>query len=456
MSKPASEPMTQREPASEPSAQCERASEPSKQGEPSTRRDLALDLADFITASPTPYHAVAEAVRRLRAAGFTEQFETAPWPDGPGGRYLVRDGTVLAWFVPDPAPPGTPMRIFAAHTDSPTLKVKPRPDVGAGGWRQVAVEVYGGALWNSWLDRDLGLAGRLALFDGSTVLVNVARPLLRVPQLAIHLDRGVNDGLKLDAQQHLLPIWGLGVPVEGDLLRFLAGEVDIDPAEIAAHDLVVHDLTPPALLGEQEELLAAPRLDNLASVHAGITALLTAAESASGVIPVFVGFDHEEIGSGSATGAAGPLLETVLTRLAGGFDARGAAFAASRCLSVDVTHAAHPNYLGQHDPVHRCVPNSGPALKVNANQRYATDAPGAAAWARACRDAGVPSQLFVGRNNVPCGTTVGPIVATRLGIRTVDVGIPVLSMHSARELCGVQDPGYLVAAVTAFLTDPVG
>jgi aspartyl aminopeptidase len=416
--------------------------------------DLAQDLAAFITAAPTPYHAVAEAVRRLAAAGFTEQSETGPWSDGPGGRYLVRDGTFVAWSVPAGVRPGAPLRIMAAHTDSPTLKVKPNPDVGAGGWRQVAVEVYGGALWNSWLDRDLGLAGRLALFDGTVVLVDARRPLLRVPQLAIHLDRGQNQGLQLDAQQHLLPIWGLGAPVEGDLVGFVAAEVGVDPAEVAAFDLVVHDLTAPARLGEHGELLAAPRLDNLASVHAGLGALLAAADDAAGVVPVLVGFDHEEIGSGSATGASGPLLENVLTRLAGGYDARAATFAASRCLSVDVTHAAHPNYLHLHEPTHRTLPNRGPALKVNANQRYATDAPGAAAWYRACRDAGVPTQVFVGKNTVPCGSTVGPLLSTRLGIRTVDVGIPVLSMHSARELCGVDDPGHLAAATAAFLTDP--
>jgi aspartyl aminopeptidase len=420
--------------------------------------DLVQDLADFVVAAPTPYHAVAEAARRLTAAGFVEQPEAGAWPDEPGGRYLIRDGTVLAWFRPAAAPAGTPMRIFAAHTDSPTLKVKPRPDVGAAGWRQVAVEVYGGALWNSWLDRDLGLAGRLALFDGTTVLVDVHRPLLRVPQLAIHLDRAVNsDGLHLDAQHHLLPIWGLGDPTESALVDFLAAEAEVDPLEVAAHDLVVHDVTPPARLGAQRELLAAPRLDNLASVHAGIGALLAAAEQlgtgTDPVIPVFVGFDHEEIGSGSATGAAGPLLETVLTRLAGGFDARAAPFATSRCLSVDVTHAAHPNYLGHHEPGHRSIPNGGPTLKVNANQRYATDAPGAAAWRRACRAADVPTQVFVAKNTIPCGSTVGPILATRLGIRTVDIGIPVLSMHSARELCGVHDPGHLLAAATAFLTD---
>jgi aspartyl aminopeptidase len=414
----------------------------------------AQDLVDFITAAPTPYHAVAEASRRLVAAGFTEQREAQPWSSGPGGRFLVRDGTILAWHLPEGATAGTPMRIFAAHTDSPTLKVKPRPDIGRAGWRQVAVEIYGGALWNSWLDRDLGLAGRLAMFDGSTKLVDIRRPLLRVPQLAIHLDRQVNQGLTLDAQQHMLPIWGLGEPAAGDLITFLAAEAEVDPDEIAAHDLVVHDLTPPARLGEHLDLLAAPRLDNLASVHAGVSALLATAGTSSDLIGVFVGFDHEEIGSDSATGASGPLLENLLTRLAGGFDQRGPAFARSRCLSVDVTHAAHPNYLDRYDPTHQSLPNGGPTLKVNSNQRYATDAPGAAAWHRACRTAGVPSQIFVGKNTVPCGSTVGPLIATRLGIRTVDVGIPVLSMHSARELCGVDDPGYLAAAATAFLTDP--
>ncbi|RZT83417.1 aspartyl aminopeptidase [Pseudonocardia sediminis] len=416
--------------------------------------DAARDLASFVTASPSPYHAVAEAVRRLEAAGFTAQAEDAEWNTAPGGRYLVRDGTILAWRQPAVAG-AAPLRIFAAHTDSPGFKVKPNPDTGAAGWRQVAVEVYGGALWNSWLDRDLGLAGRLALYDGSVVPVHIDRPLLRIPQLAIHLDRSVNQGLTLDAQRHLLPVWGIGKPTDGELIEFLADRAGVDAAEVAAHDLVTFDLTPPSTLGRNEELLAAPRLDNLASVHAGITALLDATERAPGTVPVFVGFDHEEIGSDTATGAAGPLLETVLTQLAGGFDARRTVFARSRCLSVDVTHAAHPNYLDRHDTDHLSIPNGGPSLKVNAVQRYATDAPGAAAWQRACRDTGVPTQTFVSRNTVPCGTTVGPIMATRLGIRTVDVGIPVLSMHSARELCGVDDPSHLAVAGAQFLSDDV-
>ena len=411
--------------------------------------DLAQDLAAFITAAPTPYHAVGEAVRRLEEAGFVEQPETGPWLDGPGGRYLVRDGTFAAWV--QGAEP-RPLRVYLAHTDSPTLKVKPHPDTGRGGWRQVGVEVYGGALWNSWLDRDLGLAGRLALYDGSTVLVDVARPLLRVPQLAIHLDRAVNQGLTLDAQQHLLPIWGLGAPAEGDLRRVPRGRGggrrrrDRRPRPRRVRP---HPARPARRGGGAAGGAAAgqPRVGARRARRRWST-------SSADVTPVFIGFDHEEIGSATATGAAGPLLENLLTRLAGGFDARGPVFAASRCLSVDVTHAAHPNYLERHDPEHRTLPNQGPALKVNAIQRYATDAPGAAAWYRACRTAGVPTQVFVAKNTMPCGSTVGPITATRLGIRTVDVGIPVLSMHSARELCGVADPGFLAAAATAFLGDP--
>ncbi|GLY15185.1 putative M18 family aminopeptidase 2 [Kineosporia sp. NBRC 101677] len=413
------------------------------------------DLAAFVSAAPTPYHAVAEAVRRLSEAGFTEQPESGEWDHTPGGRYLVRDGTVLAWYTPPNASPAKAFRIFAAHTDSPTLKIKPNPDTGTAGWRQAGVEVYGGALWNSWLDRDLGLAGRLARLDGTVVPVRIDRPLLRVPQLAIHLDRQVNQGLKLDPQRHLVPIWGLGPTADGDLLQYVADRAGLEADEIVAHDLVVHELTPPARLGADGELLASPRLDNLSSVHAGLTALLAAAESQPETVPVFVGFDHEEVGSSSATGAAGPLLEMVLTRLAGGAEERYRSFAASRCLSADVAHAAHPNYLDRHDTDHLAHMNAGPVLKTNANQRYATDAPGAAAWHRACAEAGVPSQVFVSHNNVPCGSTVGPITATRLGIRTVDIGIPVLSMHSARELCGAQDPAYLVAAATAFFVDPV-
>ncbi|MCW2641563.1 MAG: Aspartyl aminopeptidase [Dactylosporangium sp.] len=421
----------------------------------------ALDLLDFIRSGPSPFHVTAELVRRLRAGGFSAQAEGDSQTATAGKHYLVRDGTVVAWHQPPGALATTPVRIIAMHTDSPTLKVKPRPDTGTAGWRQVGVEVYGQPLWNSWLDRDLGLAGRLVLFDGSSVLVNVDRPLLRVPQLAPHLDREVNDrGLKLDPQSHLLPVWGLGDVRSGELIEFLAAEAGVSAAEVAAHDLVLHDVSAPTLIGQRYELLAAPRLDNLSSTHAGLLAFLRAAETTGSedLIHVYAAFDHEEVGSTSMTGAAGPLLENVLrqisSELAAGEGQGTRTLAASRCLSVDAMNAVHPNYLEWHDPAHLAVPNGGPTLKVNANQHYASDAPGAAAWARACRQAGVPSQVFVSRNSVQCGSTLGPILAARLGIRTVDVGIPVLSMHSVRELCGAADPGFLVDATAAFLCDP--
>ncbi|MBM9468305.1 M18 family aminopeptidase [Nakamurella leprariae] len=435
-------------------------------GQDDLERAGLADLAAFLRASPGPFHAVAEAATRLRAEGFTEHRWPRPGAPGddplrPGGHWLVRDGALIAWVVPAGATAGAPLRIFAAHTDSPALRIKPHPDTGVAGWRQLGVEVYGGALWNSWLDRDLGLAGRVVLRDGTVLPVFVDRPLLRVPQLAIHLDRSVNQGLTLDPQRQLTPVWGLGRVAAGDLLEFLAAELGVAAGDIAAHDLITVELSPPALLGRDRELFAAGRLDNLVSVHAGLDALLqlrAADPQPDAPISVLAAFDHEEVGSDTATGAGGPLLGSVLTLLAGGDQApgvRAGVFAESRCLSVDVTHAVHPGYLDRYEPEHLCLPNGGPALKVNAVQRYATDAPGAAAWTRACARAGVPSQVFVSRNTVPCGSTVGPILATRLGIRTVDVGIPVLSMHSVRELCGAQDPARLTAAAVAFLSDPV-
>ncbi|GAA3628359.1 M18 family aminopeptidase [Streptomyces chitinivorans] len=414
------------------------------------------DLASFLAASPTPYHAVANAAERLEEAGFRRLEETDAWDGGGGGRYVLRGGAIIAWYVPEGATPATPFRIVGAHTDSPNLRVKPVPDTGAAGWRQIAVEIYGGTLLNTWLDRDLGLAGRLALRDGSTRLVNADRPLLRVPQLAIHLDREANSGLKLDRQRHMTPIWGLGEPREGDLVDFLAAEAGLEAADIAGWDLMVHSVEPPAYLGRDRELLAGPRMDNLLSVHAGTAALIAAAEAGDlPHIPVLAAFDHEENGSQSDTGADGPLLGNVLERSVlargGGPEDRARAYAGTVCLSSDTGHAVHPNYPERHEPGHHPMPNGGPILKVNVNQRYATDGTGRAVFAAACERAGVPWQSFVSNNAVPCGTTIGPITAARHGIATVDIGVAILSMHSARELCGADDPFLLANALTAFL-----
>lgn len=426
---------------------------------PDSVRAHADDLIAYVAASPSPYHAVANAAARLEKAGFVRVAEHDAWDGAAGGKYLLRGGAIIAWYVPEGAGPATPFRVLGAHTDSTNLRVKPTPDFGAHGWRQVAVEIYGGALLNSWLDRDLGLSGRLVLRDGGHRLVTVDRPLLRVPQLAIHLDRQVNDGMKLDRQRHLQPIWGLGQPHEGDLIAFLAGEADVADGDVIGWDLMTHDVQPPSYLGRDEELLASPRLDNLVSVHAGVTALTAVAESGAGpaFIPVLAAFDHEETGSQTDTGAEGPLLGTVLERSVhnrgGGFEDSARALARTVCLSSDTGHAVHPNYAERHDPGHEPVPNGGPILKVNVNQRYATDGLGRGLFVTACEKAGVPWQAFVSNNSMPCGTTIGPITAARHGITTIDVGIAILSMHSTRELCGAADPALLTRAITAFLAE---
>ncbi len=429
----------------------------------STAADHIRDLGAYVTASPSSFHAAHEAARRLGDAGFTGLDELQPWDaaqkaDSAGGGkfYVIRDGALIAWVVPAGAGPTTGFNILGAHTDSPSFKLKPKPTTGKLGWLQAGVEVYGGPLLNSWLDRELQLAGRLVMLDGAEHLTATG-PLLRFPQLAIHLDRAVNDGLTLDKQQHMNPVFGLGDPADADLLALLAGKVTgagVDPARIGGYDIVIADTQAPAVFGAKNEFFASGRLDNLSATHAGLTALIAHAASPlqeGSPIAVLAAFDHEEIGSASRSGASGPILEDVLVRISDGLGAsasqRRQAFAASFCVSADAGHAVHPNYPERHDPVNRPVLNGGPLLKINANQRYATDAHGAALWARLCGDAGIPYQEFASNNVMPCGSTIGPLTATRLGIRTVDVGIPLLSMHSARELCGVDD-AYRLAEVT--------
>jgi aspartyl aminopeptidase len=419
------------------------------------------DLGAYVSASPSSFHAAAEGGRRLEAAGFTRLFEDRTFPSEPGSYYVLRDGALIGWTVPADATAVTGFSILGAHTDSPSFKLKPRPTTGRYGWLQAGVEVYGGPLLNSWLDRELALAGRVVTSDGAEHLVATG-PLLRFPQLAIHLDRAVNDGLALDKQQHMNPVWGLGEPREADLLGLVAAAAGIDPAAIGGFDLVVADTQAPRVFGADGAFFASGRLDNLTSVHAGLVALIEAAgagpEADGRPIAVLAAFDHEEVGSASRSGASGPFLEDILLRisaaLGAGLEERLRALAASFCISADAGHAVHPNYAERHDPANHPVLNGGPLLKINANQRYTTDAPGAAHWAVLCEEAGVPYQEFVSNNSVPCGSTIGPLTATRLGIRTVDVGTPLLSMHSAREMCGVQDPERLTRVVSRFFTRP--
>ncbi|MGA7758325.1 MAG: M18 family aminopeptidase [Ilumatobacteraceae bacterium] len=409
------------------------------------------DLISFLDGSPSPWHAVASTIDRLD--GFERVEEADTWDDVPDAGYVVRSGALIAWRLPASAPAHAPFRMVGAHTDSPGLRVKPRPDAGGFGWKQLAVEVYGGILNNSWLDRDLGIAGRLVDASGASVLVDVAEPVARVPQLAVHLDREVNSGgLLLDTQQHLSPVWGVGASTSGEFADWIGAAGDLD-APPAWWELCLYDVQGAAVLGADRSLLASGRLDNQLSCWAAVTALVGATPSDHASVIVLN--DHEEVGSSSSTGAAGPFLDTVLSRLVtargGSADDRHRSFAGSSCISADNAHAVHPNYPERHEPGHRPIVNAGPAIKVNSNQRYATSAETAAEFQQACETAEVPWQVFVSRNNMPCGSTIGPLTATRLGIATVDVGVPQLSMHSARELCGADDPVHLARALGAFL-----
>ena len=420
----------------------------------------AAGLCDFIDASPSPFHACATAAARLTGAGYTELSEADRWPEQPGRYFTVRAGSLIAWNsdVPD-----GPFRIVGAHTDSPNLRVKQHPDRLVAGWQVVALEPYGGAWLNSWLDRDLGISGRLSLRDGTGLshrLVRIDDPILRVPQLAIHLaeDRA---SLKLDPQRHVNAVWGVG-DKPGSFLRYVAERAGVAEADVLAADLMTHDLTPSTVIGAlvngTASLLSAPRLDNLASCYAGMEALvaLEKATAPSGYLPVLALFDHEEVGSTSDHGAQSNLLGTVLERIvlaAGGsredFLRR---LPVSLLASADMAHATHPNYPERHEPSHLIEVNGGPVLKVHPNLRYATDGRTAAAFELACRQAGVTLQRYEHRADLPCGSTMGPMASARTGIPTVDVGAAQLAMHSARELMGAHDVAAYSAALHAFLS----
>lgn len=423
---------------------------------------VARELCAFIDAAPTPFHACAEIARRLERAGFSRLAEGEPWPAAQAGarHYVIRGGSLAAWAAPSERGPARPWRIVGAHTDSPNLRVKPRADTGRAGLRQLGVEVYGGVLLNSWLDRDLGIAGR-AFVRGARGpeerLFALTRPLLRVPQLAIHLNREISsEGLHLNPQVHLNPLLATDTGAEPDFRALLGTALELEPEDVLSWDAMLHDAQPARLVGLDEQFVSAARLDNLCSCFTGLTGLLARLERREPLenVAALAFFDHEEVGSTSARGAQGAFLRDVLERAVaargGGREEFLRALAGSLCLSADMAHATHPNYPEKHEPEHPVRLNGGPAIKSNVNLRYASDGESEAQFLAACERAAVPCQRYVHRGDMPCGSTIGPLTAASLGIRTVDVGNPELAMHSARELCGAHDPWLLARAMEAF------
>lgn len=405
-------------------------------------------LLKFLKASPTPYHAVARMVEMLEAGGFVRLQESDAWTVEPQGRYVVtRNGSALVAFTTgDLDWPRTGIRMVGAHTDSPCLKVKPRPEIASHSFLQLGVEVYGGALLNPWFDRDLSLAGRVTLLSAAggvrSVLCDFQEPVAVIPSLAIHLDREANKQKSVNPQEELPPLLLQTESEERvsfrELLLHHLKRVDpaLDAAKVLDFDLSLYDTQPPALVGLKPDFITGGRLDNLMSCYIGLTALL----ASSGRLPaLLVCNDHEEVGSTSAPGAQGPFLESVLARLLPSPEERIRAVDRSMMVSADDAHGIHPNYAAKTDGNHGPVLNRGPVVKINASQRYATNSETAAVFRAIARKLGVPLQDFVMRSDLACGSTIGPLTAARVGVRTVDVGAPILAMHSIRETAGVRD-----------------
>jgi aspartyl aminopeptidase len=427
---------------------------------PAESRAQAQALLDFIDASPSPWPAVDSVRQRLLAHGYAELDEAERWQLEPGGRYFtVRGGSsIIAFSLGCKPQEEAGMRIVGAHTDSPGLRLKPKAPHASEGVVRLGVEVYGGPILATFTDRDLSLAGRVNVRRGSAIesrLLRFDAPLVRLPNLAIHMNREVNEqGLKLHKQNELPLIFALvqpGTTPEARFLGLLAGALDVAAEDILTWEFNLYDTQKGAFWGPEQEFVADSQLDNLASCHAALTALLE--EDAADATRICALFDHEEVGSGSAAGAGGSFIEDVVARIqaASGLDAeaRHCAFARSFFVSADMAHAWHPNFPTAYEPQHRVMVNGGPVIKTNANQRYSTGAETAARFMALCGEAGVPVQQYAHRTDLGCGSTIGPIVASHLGIASIDVGSPMWAMHSLRESAGVLDHGYMIAALAA-------
>jgi aspartyl aminopeptidase len=418
-------------------------------------------LLDFIESSPSPFHAVQSMSSRLLDADFTQIFEEDTWSLSPGKYFICRNASsIVAFIIGTEDLTESGFRMVGAHTDSPCLKVKPNPALLRDHYLNLAVEVYGGALLNPWFDRDLSLAGRVSFEneEGHLIsrLINFKRAIGTIPSLAIHLDRDANNGRTINPQKDIPPLLLINNKDDSqtfeDILKaqIKSEHVDVSVNKILAHELSFFDTQAPALLGINEEFIASARLDNLLSCYIGLSALLNAGDTVSTLL---VCNDHEEVGSTSAEGAQGPLLKSILERLIPDNEKRYRSISRSMMISADNAHGIHPNYPDKHDSNHGPLLNKGPVIKINANQRYATNSETTAYFKHLCGKENVPTQSFVVRSDMACGSTIGPLTAKEIGIRTLDIGVPTFGMHSIRELAGSEDTGYLLTALSAFYND---
>jgi aspartyl aminopeptidase len=414
-------------------------------------------LLEFLDASPTPFHAVQQMVQRLSLAGFEILQEADDWTLQTGGRYCVvrNNSSIVAFTMGENNVLDAGLRMIGAHTDSPCLKVKPQPELFKKGYFQLGVEVYGGALLNPWFDRDLSLAGRVSFRDSTgninSLLINFERAIATIPSLAIHLDREANSARSINSQTDIPPVLMQTDDQQTSfrellLARLLVEYPSCGACKVLDYELSFYDTQPAAVIGLQDEFIASARLDNLLSCYIGMQALLTD----SGEYRVLVCNDHEEIGSQSAAGAQGPMLRSVLGRLVASDSEFTRAIDRSMMISVDNAHGIHPNFSERHDANHGPVLNGGPVIKMNANQRYATNSETSSLFRHWCESVDEAVQAFVVRTDMGCGSTIGPITASELGVKTLDIGVPTFAMHSIRELAGSHDAFSLYRVLEMF------
>ncbi len=418
-------------------------------------------LLDFLKRSPSPFHATQSMAEALQAAGYQALDERETWQLQPQGRYYVtrNDSSIIAIKLGQHDPVQHGIRMVGAHTDSPCLKVKPQPELARHGYWQLGVEVYGGVLLSPWFDRDLSLAGRVTFKHNEQLqsrLINFKHAIASIPSLAIHLNREANSGWAINAQTELPPILAqLQDETKKDFRAILADQLQrehaISHACVLDYELCFYDSQPAALIGLNQDFIASARLDNLLSCYSGLQALLNSDDQHSQIL---VCTDHEEVGSNSACGADGPFLEQVLRRVLNSEEDFVRCIQHSLLISADNAHGIHPNYADKHDANHGPLLNHGPVIKVNANQRYATTSETSSFFKLLCQQANIPVQSFVTRSDLGCGSTIGPITASQLGVQTIDIGVPTFAMHSIRELAGSKDLGYLVSALQAFYNSP--